>query len=640
MSATYSISNFPTESTRKTNIYSVLQSIPDNTQELIKPRDVRDAFLSTWANSAFKLTKVENNQIEYIGLDSGNPNNRDIKNKILIGKRSFTGIDIMNNELLNSDTDIFFYNTKSDSESQKTKIGILAGTNSNIESPYFEVIATASQYNFNITNPSGDLNLKSMTGSVILNNIPFPNEAPTDGDILTYKGVYPLGQLEWLPSIFSISTIGTMSEPTYIYGSDVTLNGFSLEFISDDLVPETIGGIQQGSSFSTGSFQGQNWPLSEVIRELLYPYVAPKLEINVSNVETGLPYGDIAFTSSVSITYSVTTFARKSSEDLFDIKVFEDALEILNIGSFSGSPGSSTFSNFNTITGTESVIYELSVKNEIDGFTLSSSATASFEFVKPFIMLSVPISDDNLDNDDVVNGGPSASEFIEGYLQNQGPSNEFSKSILPYEGTYSIIPIKIQPSFSPSYLYFAYPFEYDEIIGVMSSSSGFISSTQSFTYSTIPTEISLSPFDVYGNYRIYKTLNPVIISSGLDRFKLVFDYESITPKPFDIFINDIWEFSTMIKPIDTEVFNSNTEEIKISIISSSGNDYADSFNEIGNGSIFKVSYNGDFINYVINHVNEDILNPSLILEVSYIPGLSTSLPVNEGDKIRFQLLSL
>ena len=78
MPVTYSISvGLPTEALRKSDINSVLLDIPDNTQKLISPKDVRDAFLSTWANSAFKQTKGLSS-LEYIGVDSGNPENRDI----------------------------------------------------------------------------------------------------------------------------------------------------------------------------------------------------------------------------------------------------------------------------------------------------------------------------------------------------------------------------------------------------------------------------------------------------------------------------------------------------------------------------------------------------------------------------------
>jgi hypothetical protein len=49
MSATFSNVGTITESTRKADIFSVLNDIPDN--KPISPRDVRDAVMSTWANS-------------------------------------------------------------------------------------------------------------------------------------------------------------------------------------------------------------------------------------------------------------------------------------------------------------------------------------------------------------------------------------------------------------------------------------------------------------------------------------------------------------------------------------------------------------------------------------------------------------
>ena len=89
MSATFSINiGQLTEATRKTDIFSVLNDIQDNTQKLISPRDVRDAVLSTWANTPFKVTTPNSlSNYEYIGIDSSNPGNRDIKQKILLGKR-------------------------------------------------------------------------------------------------------------------------------------------------------------------------------------------------------------------------------------------------------------------------------------------------------------------------------------------------------------------------------------------------------------------------------------------------------------------------------------------------------------------------------------------------------------------------
>jgi hypothetical protein len=54
---------------------------------------------------------------------------------------------------------------------------------------------------------------------------------------------------------------------TNIYGSPSNVNGYSLEFVDNSIVPQTVGGVPQGSSFSAGSFNGQNWPLSEIIRK-------------------------------------------------------------------------------------------------------------------------------------------------------------------------------------------------------------------------------------------------------------------------------------------------------------------------------------------------------------------------------------
>jgi hypothetical protein len=650
MSVTYSINTDSSiESTRKVDINSVLQSIPNNTQKLIRPRDVRDGFLSTWSNSVFKLTSPQNSSLEYIGLDSGNPQNRDIKNKILIGKRNFGNIDVMNNQLLNSNTDIFFYNTKSDEQDQSsTKIGILAGTQSNLDAPYFESFATTSQFNFNIVNPSGgDVSIKSTTGNVFLNDIPFPkvSESPNDGDVLKYSGIYPLGKLEWGQADIAVtSTIGTPGQETNIFGSEVNLNGFSLEFVNDSLVPNTIGGIEQGSSFSTGSFQGQNWPLSEVIRELLYPYVSPKLEISVFNQDTGFDYGDIGFNSLLTITYSVTTFARESSEDLFDIKILKSPSDIIqNIGTFSANPGSSTFSTITDVdlspTG-QPVEFLISC----DNFIGLNTATSSFRFIRPFVMFLIDQGDsvNNIDDNDVFNGTGNAQAILDIFLSQQVTTNEFSKTLLPYEDINTIIPMDILPSGSSNYLYFAYPFEYPELTGVRTVSNGFISGPQSFIYSNNPTISG----GVYGEYRIYKSTNPVIISPGLEKFQLLFSaivFNTIQPN----LINDNWEFLPILLPsiqtgsvkTNNSIFSNTTNSIIISYNSINGNDYTTIFSQILLGSIIRVTFDTRFINYVC--LSPVIPEPGgFRINVQYIQGLHSFIGLSIGDQIQFELITL
>jgi hypothetical protein len=197
MPATFSINvGTITESSRKQDIYDVLSGIPDNTSKLISPKDVRDAIFSAWANSAFKQT-IGTASIEYIGIDSNNPDDRDIKQKIFIGKRNLAGNDIMTDSLLSSDTDIYFYNTHTDSGTQSTRISILSGTDSSLysTSPYIESFDNGSGNNsdLNIVNPSkGGINLYSSEGNISINGIIFPtisqsSASASNGKILRYS---------------------------------------------------------------------------------------------------------------------------------------------------------------------------------------------------------------------------------------------------------------------------------------------------------------------------------------------------------------------------------------------------------------------------------------------------------------------
>ena len=93
----------------------------DNEEKLINPIALRNAFLSLWTSVPFKETKVStfNGTYSYIGVDTLDPIDNDLKRTIFIGKRSFSGTysydnshDIMTSTLLDSDVDIFLYNTK------------------------------------------------------------------------------------------------------------------------------------------------------------------------------------------------------------------------------------------------------------------------------------------------------------------------------------------------------------------------------------------------------------------------------------------------------------------------------------------------------------------------------------------------
>jgi hypothetical protein len=399
MSATFSINvGTITESTRKADIFSVLNDIPDNTQKLISPRDVRDAVMSTWANSPFKLTTPNSltfsATFSYIGLDSSNPANRDIKLKILLGKRSYGNLDVLSTSLLNvSDADIFIYNTKQ-TESDSTKVAILAGTESSlyVNAPYIQskVNNTKNGIDLLLVNPAsnGAINLKSETGRVAINGIIFPNvsESATafatqsgslNGKVLRYRGTYPTGYLEWVKPDTTINIIGSPGYPTNIYGSTVSVNGYSLEFIDDNYVPKTIGGIVAGSTFSKNSFMGttqsQNWPLTEVLREILYPYIEPVLSLSIDNI-----YAEVNKTSSTILTWSVSTYERNP---LFSTSYNITSTSVSD--TFSGIPGTTVGTSFSSPTfsaGTSSNYWYLNV---LSGDGLTFSATASLSFINP-----------------------------------------------------------------------------------------------------------------------------------------------------------------------------------------------------------------------------------------------------------------
>jgi hypothetical protein len=534
MPATYSIQvGTIIESSRKTDVFNVLQSIPNNTQKLIKPRDVRDAFLTTWSNSVFKITTPSTlSNFEYIGLDSGDPDNRDIKNKILLGKRSFGNLDIMNNNLLSSDTDIFFYNTKSDSNPQNsTKISILAGTNSSLflNSPYIESFATASTIQLNIKNPApgnASINLLSQNGRVSINGISFPTVSETQaniqsGKILKYSGNYPNGTLIWDDPTLTITDIGSSTSVTNIFGSpSVYLNGYSLEFIDSRTVPETLGGVTQGSSFATQSFLGQNWPLSEVIRNILYPDIEPLLNLDITNQLTGTIFAEAGKTTTFNVNYTITTFSRESSEDIRDIIIKEGSNDVLlnPLGiSFIANPGSSTQS---------SLTYSITPNNNnetVRTFTLGTTRDniTPISSLQPLFTTSIY----NKINFNVNFIQPAFSGFsntlISGTSSLKSVTDSISKLIEPYPGTNSSYSIS---SGGDGYFYFIYPSSYGSGLAnpsLIKDPNGYIIYDSSNQNLYGFTQSNFSHPDYSSVYKILRT-NYLTSWSGTGEFEFIF----------------------------------------------------------------------------------------------------------------------
>jgi hypothetical protein len=526
MPATYSISvGGPTEALRKQDINSVLLDLPDNTQKLISPKDVRDAFVTTWATSAFKQT-IGQASIEYIGIDSGDPSNRDIKQKILIGKRNYAGSDIMSNSLLNNtNNDIYIYNTKSDSSStQSTTIAILAGTNSSLYTyaPYIQsnVVNSGDALGLDIVNPSvfsGPINIFSNTGRVAINGVLFPTVAETsasasNGKILKYSGSYPNGVLVWSEPTVSLASIGSIGSPTNIYGT-VSVNNYqgnSLEFIDNSIVPQTVGGIAQGSSFSVGSFNGQNWPLSEIIRKILYPYVPPTLSLSVTT--SGDNYFSTGLTYSALFDYSITRY----SNNINSYNITGTTYSGLSFSGVVGSQLSATFSSniYSNTSGTSS--YVLNVRDNTTLLTFSHSATASVRFVHPFFY---GFSSTNIDF--FTSGSAPAilrASQLGSYI------NSSTRLAIPYLGQSQSISAYYSGS---GYVYFLVPSSYP-LLSKIKDPNGFIVhdsnllTVSAFTYSGV-----LTPTGGIGlstptpSWRVYKTIGTCSYT-GSGNFEFIF----------------------------------------------------------------------------------------------------------------------
>jgi hypothetical protein len=507
MPVTYSINvGTSLEAYRKSDIISVLKDIPDNTHKLISPRDIRDAFLSTWANSPFKQTKNISG-IEYIGIDSGNPSDRDIKQKIFLGKRSYANLDIMTDSLLsNKNADIYIYNTKPDSylTQSSTKVAILAGTNSSLyeNAPYIESKIVDNINHFEIRNPSisnGPISIYSSAGRVAINGIQFPTVSETNanagnGKVLKYSGTYPNGYLKWADMVPEKTDVGTTGVPTNIYGSSVSLNGHSLEFVEPSIVPVAVGGVPSGFSFSSNSYYSaitatqQNWPLSEVLRKVLYPYVAPTLSLSLVDKTTGSIYAQAGATITAKLDYLFTIYPRTADEYVSNYLILNqintDAQPIGataltgHIGSsFSGVPGK-TFSNtieftingpvsggfhkytmaYSNVPGTVVAGYPgySGVGNPLiapyNNFGWSYSTTAEIRFIKPIYAGFSGTSNAVSFDPSLSYAGTNLTNFVNTYFNPLLPS--LVKRIEPYPGINSAMSISASGS---GRLYFIYP---------------------------------------------------------------------------------------------------------------------------------------------------------------------------------------
>jgi hypothetical protein len=313
---------------------SLLEDLKNNEEAYIVPKYLRDMIISTWDSIAFKETTASGSSISYIGIDSGEADdlnvkpNRDLEvNKILIGKRSFTGTqsytasaDIMTSSLIQSDVDVYFYNTKRDIDSQqRTRIRMLSGTNPSLHQtgPYLQsqvvtVPGGSHSTTMDIVAPNGSIYILSRGkdifgndvqsgGTVSVNNITFPTFASSSnvsGGLDSKNLIYRDGELSWETIEFpQTDHIGITGSLLTITGDPVNLNGISLEFTDSRYVTAQIGDIQLGSTFDSMS-------IADAIRKIVYPYLPPMCTLSLSSGQR--QYLEVGTYPNISLSYTIT----------------------------------------------------------------------------------------------------------------------------------------------------------------------------------------------------------------------------------------------------------------------------------------------------------------------------------------------
>jgi len=386
---------------------SVLENLKDNIDGYIIPKYLRDMFISTWDSIVFKPTIASGSSTQYIGIDSGigddlleKPNRDLVVNKIFLGKKSYSGTysysesnDIMTSELLSSDIDLFFYNTRPDTLSQdNTRIILLAGTNQLIynNAPYIQSQITTTtggsqSLTLDIFNSSGDIILLSQGidslgnnissgGNIYINDISFPSIG-TSSYVESSVGIdknnliYRDGELVWDKISFpQTDYIGITGSRISINGDLINANSHSLDFTDIRPCPIKIGDVSVGTTFDRMS-------IADVLRKIIYPYLPPKCTISLAN-STG--YVEVGTYPNISINYTIT----KKTENTLPTRLIN---MIPSTYPKITTPGENTISGVSRgimvqpVTATTS-LFEVNVT---DG-TSNSIATASVSGIYPY----------------------------------------------------------------------------------------------------------------------------------------------------------------------------------------------------------------------------------------------------------------
>jgi hypothetical protein len=482
MSPTYSINTgSSTEAVTYNNISDVLSGLPNNTNNQITPLDVRNAAFSGWESAVFKYTT--NGSDSYIGIDRD-----DMKDKIFFGKKKLNSTHIITSTLASSNTDIFFYNTKSDSNpSQSTKIQFLAGSDASLHqyAPYIsvqQVSGSTPSLSLNIvhTNPyGGDFNFQAgNNGRISLNGIVFPS----------YNEFTAMGSNQAVSSDrFLVRT-----SAGFIELKSASFSGTTLPTFTDSTpTPAEFGGIPSGTTFS-------NVELTEMIRSLLYPYLGPLSSITIP---TDVRERNHVVSDSVYYEYSIT---KRSGAVTSQISFGGATPPIAPIVGPSIGGGSFVTSNYSATQSITNVQIQNSASGTFtfsvvvtDG-TQSSTASTSVDYVYPYYY------------------GFSATTSNPASLISAGT---FSKLVDVYSDQSLAIT-------GEGYLHFAYPASYGNLDKIYDG-NGFLiydsgTSSTSWTHSTVGGVSSDVGLWSGVSYKVYRTTDEVEITLPTQTYQFNF----------------------------------------------------------------------------------------------------------------------
>jgi hypothetical protein len=508
--ATYSIfPNTTQEANSFNNISDVLTVIPDNTQKLINPRDVRDAIFSNWENTVIRYTS-NTSGTQYIGIAR-----EDIKDKLFFGKKSLSGSNILSNTVLSAqpDVDIFFYNTKSDTApSQNLRIGFIAGSSQSLHTnvPYLEVVQVSGgtpSLGLNLTHNQpfgGDFNFEAgQYGRIGLNSLVVPSvteiasmvsspSASIVGDLFVVRS--SSGYLEFRTGGSVTSTLGSPGSPTNIFGSVVNVNGYPLEFTDSTPTVQDFGGVPQGSTFS-------NVPLVEMIRQLLYPYLGPQVTLTITN-----PIQErnhiLVSPAGTNVPFDYTLTKRTADLTSTTIQIRNSAGVVLT--SYSGP----------VLTGSGFISQSYTDSFTFSGAQISANLNGSFTF-----------SVSTTDGTQSVTATTSLN-FVYPYFYGFSATTSNTQTII--NGLTKLIDLQDDQTVSlagTGYLYYAYPANYLTLAKIYDG-NGFLlwqsgTTSTSWTYST--NTIS-SPSGIWGgtSYLVFRTTNVVTIPTPSQAYQFNF----------------------------------------------------------------------------------------------------------------------